>query len=89
MNYLKDIARLIELKDDDSLKDCLRDGKLMLAKQIPIKRPQDIVRMMKKDSSAAAYIPSLRRATRGGVLGVQTPALLSKGQNCPFQGKIL
>ena len=61
MNYLKGIARWIELKDDDSLKDCLRDGKLMLAKQIPVKRPQDMVSMMKKDSSAAAYIPSLQK----------------------------
>ena len=60
MNYLKDIARWIELKDDDSLKDCLRDGKLMLARQIPMKRPQDMMRMMKKDSSVAAYMPSLQ-----------------------------
>ena len=61
MNYLKDIARWTELADGDSLKDCLRDGKLILAQQIQVKRPQDMVSMMKKDSSAAAYIPSLQK----------------------------
>ena len=29
MNYLNDIARLIEMKDSNSLKDCLRESKGM------------------------------------------------------------